>query len=462
MQNKRLGCLSGIGIVAACITIAAISSYVYATGGVIYSPGPLNAQSGEPLGGVSSHAETGGDCKSCHAAPWESATMADRCAGCHAEIASQIQEATSLHGKMMSDSPDLACRHCHPEHRGADAPLTEMDSAEFPHIAVGYSLAGHTLTAANQPFTCDDCHNGDITTFASDSCSTCHADLDSVFTLAHAIEYGTACLDCHDGVDRFGKPFSHTNDFALIGKHEGLTCSKCHTNARVVSDFENISTECQACHRRDDPHAGNFGADCAACHNVNDWKPADFDHNLAAFKLEGEHAEARCEECHINNVYKGTPTDCYACHQGDDEHGGRFGTDCGACHQPDDWDNATFDHNRSNFPLTGRHVGLACEQCHTAGGFANVSTSCVACHADPVLHAGMFSTDCASCHTTENWSARYTGPHPPIADEGGVGVNHGNTSCRTCHTQNLSTATCTACHDSNYPEGGEGEGGDDD
>jgi hypothetical protein len=64
----------------------------------------------------------------------------------------------------------------------------------------------------------------------------------------------------------------------------------------------------------------------------------------------------------------------------------------------------------------------------------------------------------------ENWSAKFLGPHPEIADEGGRGVNHGGASCRDCHTNTLHSATCLACHDSNNPNdhGGGGHGGGDD
>lgn len=39
----------------------------------MFSPGSLNAQAGTTLGGVSSHAEIGGECGLCHTAPWDSA-----------------------------------------------------------------------------------------------------------------------------------------------------------------------------------------------------------------------------------------------------------------------------------------------------------------------------------------------------------------------------------------------------
>ncbi|NWG08003.1 MAG: hypothetical protein HXY35_15105 [Chloroflexi bacterium] len=463
-NNNRLGCLTGTGMIAALITALVIAGYAYAKGGLLYNPGPLNAQSGEMLGGVTSHAETGEECKACHTAPWESTKMEDRCADCHGGIAIQMKDVASLHGRMLHDNPNLGCRHCHPEHRGADAPLTALEGAAFPHEAVGFSLNGHQLTAGHEPFACSDCHGDDITTFDLSTCDACHREMDMVFMTAHTLSFGSDCLACHDGVDSLVTDFDHDKfSFKITGRHVGLECVKCHLDARGLDDFQMTLQDCDSCHRRDEPHDGRFGFDCAACHTTDGWTPAKFDHNLSAFKLEGEHAEVRCESCHQNGVYQGTPTDCYSCHRQDDEHDGRFGTDCSACHTPKDWDDATFDHNRSNFPLTGRHVGLACEQCHSNGQFAGLSTACVSCHSDPTFHAGMFGTNCAECHTTENWYAPYRGPHPGIADEGGRGVNHGGATCRQCHTQTLHSATCLACHNSNNPDDdGGGRGGDDD
>ena len=210
MQSNRLGCLTGTGIIAALIAIFVITGYAFTSGSLIFSPGALSTHSDEILGGVTSHAEIGKDCKACHTAPWESAKMADRCAVCHTEIATEMQNVASMHGKMSHDNPNLSCRHCHPEHRGADAQLTIMDSALFPHDAVGYSLNGHQFTAGNEPFVCDDCHQGDISTFALDSCQTCHSQIDLAFTQAHLLAFGTDCLACHDGADRYGDDFNHS------------------------------------------------------------------------------------------------------------------------------------------------------------------------------------------------------------------------------------------------------------
>jgi len=461
MKSNRLGCLSGMGIVAALITIFVIAGYAYARGGVMYSPGPLNAQNGEEtLGGVTSHAGTGGNCKACHTAPWESAKMEDRCADCHGEIAVQMKDVASMHGKILHDNPGLGCRYCHHEHRGSGALLTEMGDAVFPHEVVGYSLIGHKLTASGEAFVCADCHGRDISRFDVKTCDTCHRQIDLGLMTAHTLSFGSACLDCHDGMDRLVTNFNHNRfSFKINGKHEGLPCMQCHVDARKLGDFEQTSQDCYSCHRRNEPHDGRYGFHCVDCHTEDGWTPAKFDHNLSVFKLDGKHANVACEACHQNKVFRGTPTDCYSCHQKDDAHKGKYGKDCSACHKPSNWDDADFDHQRSKFPLTGSHVGVVCEQCHTTGAFSGLSTSCVSCHSDPVFHAGMFGLNCVSCHTTQNWSARYKGPHPGIADDGGSGVNHGGTSCRGCHTKTLHTATCTQCHKGKPGDGG-GGGGD--
>ena len=455
-KTNQLGCLTGTGIAALLITASIIAAYVFFTGGLLFNPGPLNAKTGQTLGGVTSHAGTNGNCKACHTAPWESATMADRCMACHGGISVQLKDLSSMHGILMHDNPKLKCRHCHAEHRGPDALLTIVNGVDFPHQTVGFSLAAHYKTSANLPFTCDDCHHGDITTFAPDTCQTCHTQIDSNFALAHAYAYGTACLQCHDGMDRFSRPFKHNFSFQLTGSHSSLDCSKCHANAHTLTDFSAIAADCNSCHKQDEPHAGRFGTDCAACHSTDAWKPAKFDHNLASFKLTDAHTTVKCEACHTTSDFKNTPTDCYSCHKKDDRHKGQFGTECSACHQPTNWKDTTFDHSKSNFPLTGAHTSVPCENCHKNNTFKGLDPSCASCHGDPGWHQGAFGLNCATCHTTLSWAnAKFSGSHPSFGEEGGI--RHGGASCKTCHTVNVYKATCTACHKNGNP--GDGGGG---
>jgi hypothetical protein len=456
MNNNRLGCFTGSGIIAVFLTSCVILGFALFSGGQMFSAGALNAQQGDNYGGVTSHAQIQ-ECSACHVFPLGRETMADRCAACHTDIAAQMFDVAQLHGAIKQKNSALACRDCHPEHRGKTASLTEMGDNTFPHEALGFSLEGHPLTAA----TCADCHSEDVTTFSPAACDTCHRQMDVAFTQAHVLSFGTDCLACHDGVDRFGDDFTHsTFIFQLNGKHAGVACTKCHLDARTLADLQSSPQDCFSCHRQDDEHDGRFGQDCAACHSPDGWQPAKFDHNLSTFKLEGEHAEVACESCHQNNVFAGTPTDCYSCHQQDDEHNGEFGTDCGGCHTPNDWEDATFDHNLSRFPLTGAHTQIRCEDCHQNDFFKGTDSACVSCHADPDFHAGAFGADCASCHNTSNWfQATFNLSHPePRTDEEGSGIYHGGATCRQCHPATVYQSSCTACHENGF----EDDDGDDD
>jgi hypothetical protein len=196
------GCLSRTGIFVSLLALVFLLGVGLVWGGRIFSPGPLNAQSGEgPLGGVGSHAETARQCSACHVALWSGETMSDRCVLCHTEVVAQLRDPTSLHGIVMRSGEIQSCYHCHPEHRGNDAQLTTLDPGTFPHQATGYSLQSHQQTAEGQPFSCTDCHGEDLTHFDPARCATCHRDLDAAYMQAHESAFGPDCLACHDGLD---------------------------------------------------------------------------------------------------------------------------------------------------------------------------------------------------------------------------------------------------------------------
>ena len=446
MQNNRLGCFSASAIITFIITLIIIGAVAINSGNAMFSPGELsNFSEGEMLGNVQSHGETDNDCASCHVIPWSAEKMSDRCQACHNGIKLEVTDVSSLHGALIQNNQGLECRDCHPDHRGADAPLTEMIPATFPHEMVGFSLASHQIKSDDSSFTCSDCHTEKIILFDVAVCAKCHQEIDAVFSEAHALAYGGECLACHDGLESYGADFDHNqSDFALTGKHAPLICTECHLDARNIEDFRNTPADCAACHTEDDIHAGEFSTNCTTCHTTEGWTPATFDHNLTAFKLEGKHLEAECEKCHLNEIYQGTPTDCFSCHEQDDEHQGEFGTDCAACHSTDAWTPASFDHNLSNFPLTGAHLSVGCTQCHASGSFDGLSSTCVSCHADPAYHLGAFGTDCVACHSTSAWSpAEFNLAHIFPLDHGESGVS----SCATCHPRNFTTYTCYSCHE---------------
>ncbi|HNO95030.1 MAG TPA: hypothetical protein PKJ84_12725, partial [Anaerolineales bacterium] len=72
-NTNRLGCLTGTGLIAALVTLFLLVGVAFASGSKMFSSGALNAQPGENMGGVTSHADIK-ECNTCHTAPWESAT----------------------------------------------------------------------------------------------------------------------------------------------------------------------------------------------------------------------------------------------------------------------------------------------------------------------------------------------------------------------------------------------------
>jgi hypothetical protein len=449
-MNKPLGCLSRSGLFTALLVLIVTAAVGLIWGGSLFSPGPLNAQAAEaPLGGVYSHAETGGRCSACHVAPWNSEAMADRCLLCHTDVVTQLQDPTSLHGLMMSAGDIESCSHCHVEHRGSDAPLTVLDPGTFPHEATGYSLAAHEKEDGSA-LACTDCHGEDLAHFDSIRCADCHRDLDASVMEAHDRAFGPDCLACHDGIDTYGAAFDHSvTAFPLEGSHAPLACAGCHQQAAAIADLQGTPQDCFACHQDDDAHAGRYGQDCAACHSAQGWEQVTIDHDQTGFPLVGLHVDVACEDCHRDNVYQGTPLECVACHQADDAHDGQFGSDCGACHTAEGWEQATFDHTQTAFPLTGAHLETACAQCHLDGVYQGTPQECGACHEEPAFHRGLLGSDCASCHDTTAWSpARYDRLHT-------FPINHGErgaSPCQTCHPDTLSTYTCYECHEHGQAE----------
>lgn len=454
MQRTRLGCFTGTGILAALITLFFIAGSAIADGGQMFSPGSLNAIHGQLLGGVTSHADIAGACSTCHVAPWEAQTMDDRCLICHTDVPAQMQDIMTPHGRMFAIDPAAKCRDCHPEHRGSTALLTELDGWKYPHELSGYSLAAHQFKAENDPFKCVDCHSLDVTIFDPKTCTNCHAQIDQGFTTRHVSAYGDACLNCHDGVDHFGKNFTHANfPFKLAGKHLQVACENCHINTHNITDFPLAPQDCAACHSKNDPHGGALGPDCASCHSPEGWKPAHFDHNLAAFKLSDVHLNVACEKCHINNVFKGTPQDCFSCHKQDDRHTGELGTDCASCHKPTKWTDITFNHAQTAFPLNGKHTTVVCLSCHKNGTYTNTPMNCAACHID--VHTNQMGKDCASCHNTSDWK-------DVNFDHGKTGFpllgNHKSVACAACHVNGVYKGTpsnCFACHASKDAHNGQ-------
>lgn len=192
--------------------------------------------------------------------------------------------------------------------------------------------------------------------------------------------------------------------------------------------------------------------------------------------------EAHCSYCH-QPLQANQAELCMNCHTEIaaqvDQHQGTHGkldstANCASCHKEHlgkDYDPVQaslklFDHNQTSFPLAGKHGQIACDACHKDGNFSNIQPTCVSCHAEPSLHAGMYGLDCATCHTSTSWN-------PAILN--GQAFTHEATSfslvlhgknrqgqaivCSDCHqgdpptspTRFYDTKACIDCHSQNDP-----------
>jgi hypothetical protein len=424
-------------------------------GGFI-SPGPV----------TTGHAPTETACWSCHSA--SQGVDANLCMDCHDSVRQQVRQGLGFHA-----GKGDRCESCHPEHRGRNFKLIQLDTSGFDHDATGFPLNG-----AHRSAQCTDCHTeeGKFTGLTS-TCESCHDEPHGKDESKRDLL--ASCDQCHNETEWKALPiqtfvFDHTSgsqtDYVLEGAHLEVFCADCHFDWRFVPIGHD---QCLDCH--DNPHRADFGKDtCEDCHaSPGSWNVPRFDHDRTPFPLEGQHEEVGCDACH-----KGHATvplqyrTCEGCH--DDMHGGQFlPRTCSDCHTVDIAGFAlrTFDHDATNFPLEGLHAGVNCEMCHGDGEQAlyvgRPFEDCDACHVDE--HGGRFEpTACQKCHTPEGFKAlffnhdeqafpHYTGKHREAACNGchtdfqWVGFPFG--SCADCHEEEsphqagvLAADTCESCH----------------
>jgi hypothetical protein len=351
---------------------------------------------------------------------------------------------------------------------------TSWDGATFDHSTTGFTLTGaHTVP----PRQCDDCHVNKNYTLNSTSCVTCHqTDYNSAKTPVDHIAAGfpTTCDTCHDTVLWTDGKFDHsTTGFVLTGSHTDppRVCSDCHVN----NNYKLTNTTCVSCHQTDynnaktpvDHISAGFPTTCDTCHDTVLWTDGKFDHSTTGFALAGAHADPprTCTDCHVNNNYKLNSTLCITCHQTDynnakspvDHISAGFPTTCELCHDTVLWTDATFDHNKTTFPLTGSHTvpPRVCGDCHVNNNYTTLPTACIGCHQTDYNnttnpgHAAQpqfFPTTCQNCHSTTNW-LNATFNHTQYTQ---FPTNHGgaNNVCSTCHinSNDYSVFQCTQCH----------------
>jgi hypothetical protein len=450
-MKTRLGCLTLPAFITVLLGLLIFGGVTLFRGGVLFTPGGLNAQAGDQLiGGVASHAALSTQCGSCHPAPWQSETMSNLCIACHTDVG---QDPQNFHHALVNEKGN--CRDCHTDHHGAAASLTKMDLRYFPHEKIGYSLKVHQKTANGSAFACFDCHGDKTSSFDQVTCSTCHSQIDTAYMEKHLAAFGQDCLTCHDGVDVYAQ-FDHAQvAFQLTGKHIIADCAGCHQGAKKPSDFQSTPSDCFSCHEKNDPHLGRMGQDCTSCHTPEDWHISIFDHSKLAFPLVGKHTTVSCQDCHLDGQLRETPQDCFACHGKQDPHQGQLGQDCAACHTPADWTQIFFDHSKAHFQLLGRHIAVACQECHKTSLFKGTPQDCFACHGDQDPHQGQLGQECVACHTPVDWKVVNFDHSKALFPLIG---KHLTVVCRDCHQDNLFKTTpqdCNSCHSKDDPHQGE-------
>jgi len=396
------------------------------------------------------------ECSACHRNGKFRGTPAD-CYSCH-----QLEYAKTANPNHAAAQFDHNCSSCHTSVR--------WTPSTFDHGKTNFQLLGAHKTAE-----CSSCHaNGQFKGLPTE-CYPCHqTEFAKVVSPNHVTgQFSQLCLDCHTLTAWKPSTFDHNKTaFALTGAHVAQDCQSCHRNGQ----FKGIASDCYSCHQVDfsktatpNHTLAQFSHDCITCHTTVGWKPSTFNHSTTSFPLTGAHLTTDCLFCHKNGQFKGTATDCYSCHQTDfarvtdpNHVSGNFDHNCTVCHTTTAWSPASFDHNRTNFTLTGAHVTVECSRCHTGGKFAGTPTDCYACHqqdynssANPAHAIAHYPTACLTCHTTIAWRPSTFDHTPLFPISSGSKHRPGRwTTCQDCHTNpaNFKVFSCITCHEHNKTE----------
>lgn len=398
------------------------------------------------------------DCASCHADGFQG-TPTD-CFSCHEPDYNQSVNPNHIELDLAAE-----CETCH-----TTAP--DWQPATFDIHNDFYFLSGGHAIIAND---CFSCHQGDYNN-TPNTCTECHiADYNQTTNPNHSgIGLSNVCDVCHT-TDPEWKPAQfpvHDEYYVLEGAHATIAsdCNTCHNG-----DYNNTPNTCVGCHLQDynqttdPPHeSSGFSTECETCHNSTAWSPSTFDHDGQYFPIySGKHQGEweSCNECHTtpNNFQAFSCIDCHAHNdqaQLDEEHQGiggyAYNSDaCYVCHPTGNAEDG-FNHNLTNFPLTGAHLTVDCMSCHE-DGFAGTTTICFDCHTDaynesnnPDHLAINIPNVCDDCHTTTpGWQPAEFPIHNDYYELQGA---HVNIDCASCHEGNYNDTpnTCFGCHESDY------------
>jgi len=401
------------------------------------------------------------ECSKCHNSQFSSFTgerkktflgLNNKCISCHEDI----------HNTTLGND----CQTCHTTQSFKPADLFDHSKTKF------------VLKGAHTKVECLSCHKNiqseNSKTFSVQNfgrCIDCHQDV-------HKGKFGSNCLECHNEASFRNtvnlQKFDHDRtNFALVGKHENVECSKCHEESYTVKINHKL---CSDCH--EDYHKGELTKDdyrdCSVCHTEKGFSPSLFgivEHSKTKFALDGSHLAVPCINCHYKNdkwSFLFNDLSCVACHENIHENkiSDKFFIDngCKNCHNSDGWSVNNFDHSKTGFELIGTHLKTSCRNCHfedkegsTVQIFQGLPRDCEFCHED--IHFQQFrindKTDCARCHGYLNWEpVNFNHSETDFPLDGA----HINVSCEKCHPKkNVKTGVfvqykyeeikCKTCHE---------------
>ncbi len=119
------------------------------------------------------------------------------------------------------------------------------------------------------------------------------------------------------------------------------------------------------------------------------------------------------------------------------------------------WNSIT--HDKTNFPLTGKHRTVSCSECHKKGFLAGTPSECEVCHLyrkKDDVHNMQLGIHCGECHTPTDWKVIKPGSWSHIRETGfPLSGQHRISDCRQCHMDNIYSridSSCDNCHMDDY------------
>lgn len=411
------------------------------------------------------------DCYACHKKDdTHKGKVGSACAGCHTDrnwkeirfnhdktrykLRNKHLEVPckDCHGNDRYKETPIDCYSCHrkdDKHKGQEGTKCEEchDDRSWKKTPFDHNKARFPLMGKHAKVECKNCHVTPAFKDAPLDCYSCHKKEDR-----HKGAYGEKCETCHAESDWKTITFDHDlhSKYPLRGRHIATKCESCH-KGHLYKD--KTPADCNACHKKDDKHKGQFTVRCESCHTERNWKLMLFEHNRdTGYVLKGYHEKTVCGGCHKGTLYSDkTPTDCYACHKKDDVHRSNFGAKCEKCHNEQQWRVIAFDHNRdTKYTLLGKHRTASCESCHTGRLYQDTTpTDCYACHKKDDVHRRRLGTECQDCHSIRDWKL-WDFDHD-ARTRFRLDGSHRGLDCYACHTERTdkkvkSSSSCVSCH----------------